>query len=174
VASVADPLGGSWLVESLTDEVEREAEAVLRRIDDVGHGSMLEGVRSGIESGWFQAQITEAAYRSERELSDGDRVVVGVNRFRGGSDDDPPSSMPLLRIGPDVEEGQRKRLAEAKANRDHGAVTAALSAVSEAAQASDVNVMPALLDAVRARATEGEIVDTLASVFGRWREPSQI
>ena len=166
VAQVADPLGGSYLVESLTDELQARAEAVLSQLEERGGGSILEGVLAGVESGWFQGEIAESAYVLARKLEVGDRVVVGVNRF--ASDD---GAVPeLLQIDPAVEDRQRKRLAEVKASRSSQAVASALARVSADARQPDVNLMPAIVEAARAYATEGEVVDALALVFGRWRD----
>ncbi|MGH9276570.1 MAG: acyl-CoA mutase large subunit family protein [Acidimicrobiales bacterium] len=166
VPLVADPLGGSYLVESLTDRTEQQAEAVLARLTDLGDGSILEGVYAGIESGWFQAEIAESAYDLARRLDTGERVMVGVNKFTDG---DAPLS-DLLEIDPAVEERQRKRVAEVRAHRSSGQVAAALARVTEDAALPDQNVMPAIMEAVRAYATIGEIVDAMAQVFGRWTE----
>jgi len=166
VPLVADPLGGSWFVEDLTDEMERRAEAVFAHLDELGNGSILEGVYEGIENGYFQGEIAEAAYQLEHKINAGRRVVVGVNRFTE-TDDGP---LDILHIGPEVEERQLKRLAHVKAERNDAAVGAALDAVAADAAKSDVNLMPSILDAVRAYATVGEIINTLAGVFGRWTE----
>jgi methylmalonyl-CoA mutase, N-terminal domain len=171
VPNVADPLGGSWYVEALTDDIERRAEEVFAHLDELGAGSMLEGVLCGIEQGWFQHEIGEAAYELERKLNDGRYVVVGVNAFRDGNDDPPPD---VLRIGPEAEELQLKRLEAVKQARDEDAVTVALADVRDAAADPTTNVMPALLDAVRAYATIGEIMDGLSRVFGRHREQAVI
>jgi methylmalonyl-CoA mutase, N-terminal domain len=167
VANVADPLGGSWFVESLTDEMERQAEAVFSRLDEWGAGSILEGVYHGIEQNWFQGEIADAAYLFQRKVASGRRLVVGVNAFTEGNDEPAP---PTLRIGPEVDEAQRKRLAAARQRRVASAVDSALAAVTADAATGEVNLVPAILDAVRAYATVGEIVGALASVFGRWAE----
>ena len=167
VANVADPLGGSWYVEALTDELEGRAEELFTELDVLGNGSMLEGVLQGVESGWFQRAIADAAYDLERKRNDGRHVIVGVTDFLEGSDEPPP---PLLRIGADVEERQLKRLAALRADRDDEAVRAALACVRNDATEPTVNVMPSLLDAVRAHATVGEVMDALAGVFGRYTE----
>jgi methylmalonyl-CoA mutase N-terminal domain/subunit len=167
VPNVADPLGGSWYVEALTDGVETRAERVFAHLDDVGGGSILEGVLREIESGWFQREISESAYELERKVNDGRHVVVGVNAFLEGNDEPPPET---LQIGPEVEEAQLKRLATVKHDRNADAVDAALARVRADAGEPAVNLMPALLDAARAYATVGETVDALASVFGRYRE----
>jgi len=170
VPVVADPLGGAYLVESMTDEIEAEAEAVLRRIDEAGNGSMLEGVYAGVESGWFQGQIADSAYELARRLDAGERVVVGVNRFTGGDGADEGAPPDLLRIDAAVEDRQRKRVAEVRRHRSQQAVATALGRVTADARYPDRNLMPPILEAVRAYATEGEIVAALADVFGRWTE----
>ena len=167
VTHVADPLGCSWFVEELTDELERQAEAIFAHLDRLGRGSILEGVLEGIENSYFQKEIAEAAYELEKKINSGRRVVVGVNRFTDGSDevlDD------ILRISPEVEERQLKRLEQVKADRDRESVEAALAKVAADAAEPEVNLMPSLVDAVRTYATVGEIVDALAGVFGRWQE----
>jgi len=167
VTNVSDPLGGSWFVESLTDEIERQAESIFARLDEWGDGSMLEGVLHGIENNWFQGEIADAAYVFQRKVATGRRVVVGVNAFTEGSEEPAP---PTLHIGPEVDEAQRKRLAAIKQRRNQQEVDAKLAAVVGDAARADVNLMPAILDAVRAYATVGEIVGAMASVFGRWAE----
>jgi methylmalonyl-CoA mutase N-terminal domain/subunit len=165
VANVADPLGGSWYVEALTDELERQAEAVFARVDELGAGSMLDGAVRGVEEGWFQSEIADSAYELERKLNAGRHVIVGVTQFLEGNDDAPPET---LHIGPEVEEEQRRRLEKVRRDRDASAVTRTLERVRTDAAEPTTNLMPALLDAVRAYATLGEIVDALASVLGRW------
>ena len=167
VANVADPLGGSWFVESLTDEMERQAEETFARLVAEGDGSMLEGVLRSIESSWFQGEIAESAYRFQRKVSAGRRVVVGVNAFFEGNEEPPP---PTLLIGPEVEEMQAKRLDDVKRRRSSDAVRDALAEVTKQAKEPTANVMPAVLGAVRAYATVGEVMSTMADVFGRWRE----
>jgi methylmalonyl-CoA mutase N-terminal domain/subunit len=167
VANVADPLGGSWYVEALTDELERRAEAVFEHLDQTGEGSMLEGVLRAVEGGWFQREIADSAYELERKVNDGRHVVVGVTDFFEGNDDAPPET---LRIGPEVEEAQCKRLATVKVDRDGAAVDRALAAVRAVAADPEANVMPALIDAVGVYATVGEITNALADVLGRYTE----
>ncbi len=167
VANVADPLGGSWFVEELTDEMERRAEAVFEHLDHLGGGSMLEGVLRAVEQGWFQREISESAYELERKLNDGRHVLVGVNACFDGNEDPPPET---LQIGPEAEETQLKRLATVKADRGDEVVDAALARVRADAADPAVNLMPALLDAVRVYATVGEVVGAMAEVFGRHRE----
>src|SRR5438552_4039208 len=171
VANVADPLGGSWYVEGLTDELERRAEELFAHIEELGDGSMLDGVVRGVEEGWYQAEIADSAYELERKLNSGRHVVVGVNGFLEGSDEPPP---PIMRIGPEVEEEQRRRLDKVRRERDSSAVAAALARVRTLAAEPDVNLMPAFIEAARAYATLGEIVNALADVFGRWVEAARI
>jgi len=158
VAGVTDPLGGSWYVESLTDRLEAEARALIEEVDALG------GAAKAIERGFFQEAIARSAYALQRAQELGERVVVGVNRF---TDDSPP-----LRIEtPDfsaLELRQRARLAEARGRRDTEAVRRALVAV-RAAAAGMMPLMPPILDAVRVRATLGEISDELRAVWGVYR-----
>ncbi len=171
VTNVADPLGGSWLVEAMTDELERRAEEIFAHLDQLGGGSILDGVVQGIEDGWFQAEIADAAYELERKRNDGRDVIVGVTDFLEGNDEPQPE---ILYIDGSTEEIQRKRLAQVKATRSAGAVDAALARLRTEAADPEVNLMPALLEASRARATMGEQMNAMAEVFGRWEERSQI
>jgi methylmalonyl-CoA mutase, N-terminal domain len=170
VANVADPLGGSWFVESLTDEMERQAEEIFEKLDTFGNGSILEGVFEGIETRWFQSEIADSAYDLERRISSGRRIVVGVNAFTEGNDEPLP---PILRIGPEVEETQRKRLAAIRQSRSDDAVRETLSRLHESA-GTDSNLMGPITQAVKAYATVGEIVDCLASVFGVYKESASL
>ncbi len=164
VASVADPLGGSWFVEELTDEVEREAEALFEVIAKMGEGSMLEGCIRGIEENWFQGRIADSAYELERRFNTGERVVVGVNAFTEGNDED---EMATLRITNEDERKQLARLDAVRRERDGARVEAALAQLRHDAADQDLNLMPSLIDAARAYATVGEMMGSLAAVFGR-------
>jgi methylmalonyl-CoA mutase, N-terminal domain len=166
VPHVADPLGGSWYVEAMTDELERQAEDIFAHLDQLGHGSILEGVYAGIDNGYFQGAIAEAAYDFERKVTSGRRIIVGANAFTESDDD----ALAILTIGADVEERQLKRLDGARSSRSTSSVEAALARVSTDAARPDVNLMPSILDAVTAYATVGEIVGALSAVFGRWAE----
>jgi len=170
VTNVADPLGGSWFVEELTDEMERQAEAIFARLDAEGGGSMLEGVIGGLDSGWFQGEIADSSYELEKRLEDGRRVVVGVNRFTDGGEDE----IDILQITAEQEQAQIKRLQAVRADRDGEAVGRALGRLGAEAADPEVNLMPALVDAVRTYATEGEIIDALAAVFGRHVETPMV
>jgi methylmalonyl-CoA mutase N-terminal domain/subunit len=168
VAHVADPLGGSWFVEELTDEMERQALSLLAHVDELGGGSMLDGTVAAIEEGWFQGEIADAAYQLQRKLNSGRWILVGANGYTDGNADDSP---PTLYIDDAVEERQLKRLADLKQARDDDAVRRSLQRVATEAADPAVNLMPALVDAVGASATLGEIVHALEGVFGTWTEP---
>jgi len=167
VTNVADPLGGAPYVEWMTDEMERQAEAVFAHLDELGDGSILEGVYAGIENGYFVGEIADAAYRFEREVNADRRVIVGVNDFLDGNEDDETN---LLRIDSTTEELQRKRLEAVKQERDSDAVEASLAAIRTAAEDPTVNLMPPIIDAVKTYATEEEISGAMRDVFGTYVE----
>jgi methylmalonyl-CoA mutase N-terminal domain/subunit len=171
VANVADPLGGSAYVEWMTDEMERQAEEIFAHLAELGGDSILEGVYEGIENGYFVGQIAEAAYRFEREVNAGRRIIVGVNAFTDGNEDKVDDT---LRIDPAVEEYQLRRLANVRSERDDRAVAAALRALAAAAADPARNLMPPLIDAVGSYATEGEIVSALEAVFGTYVEKAAV
>ena len=158
VADTIDPLGGSYYVESLTDDLEAEAFELLDEIDRRG------GMSDAIDSGWVKRQIQDVAFERQQEIESGDRVVVGVNRFE--VDEDP--HVDVEEVDEQQEAHQQDRLASVKAERDHEAVDAALAAVADAA-AGDQNLLPPIVDAVKAYATVGEISDVLREVFGEYR-----
>ena len=164
VAHVADPLGGSYFVESLTDEMERRAEEIFAAIDEMGRGSMLEGCIAGIEENWFQGRIADSAYELERNFNRGERVVVGVNRFLEGNDDD---DLAILKITNEDESKQRARLSKVRTDRNDDAVRDALDRLAKDAVDPEVNLMPALIEASQAYVTVGEMMNTMAGVFGR-------
>jgi len=166
VTNVADPLGGSDYVEWMTDEMERRAEEVFTHLDDLGDGSILEGVYLGIDNGFFVGEIADAAYRFERQVNRGQRIVVGVNAHKDGDD----HRSGLLRIDQDTEDLQLKRLAEVKQDRNDEAVDTALEQLVADASDPEVNLMPPIINAVVARATEGEVVHALEGVFGTYVE----
>jgi methylmalonyl-CoA mutase N-terminal domain/subunit len=158
VPSVTDPLGGSYYVEALTDEVEAAASAYLDRIDAMG------GAVAAIERGFYQDEIHDAAFVIQRGIEDGSRVVVGVNRFRADDEHRPE----LQRISEDEVAHQVERLRVLRAARDSGAVETALAEVERAARGS-ANLLPPMKDALRAKATLGEVSDVLRVVFGEYR-----
>ncbi len=167
VTNVADPLGGSWFVESLTDEMERQAEILFADIMKMGEGSMLEGCIRGIEENWFQGRIADSAYTLERSFNSGERIVVGVNDFVEGNDDD---DLETLQITNEDERKQLSRLEKVRRDRDDDVVGSALARLRLEASDPEVNLMPALIDAATSHATVGEMMAALAEVFGRYVE----
>jgi methylmalonyl-CoA mutase N-terminal domain/subunit len=160
VTNTVDPLGGAYAVEALTDRVERQVYDTFERVEALG------GVIPAIEVGFFQQGIADAAYRYQREIDERRRIIVGVNEFVA----DEPLRVPLLEMDPQGYERQCARLAQVRAERDHGAVGQALDRLRIAAQSTE-NTMPYILDAVRVYATLQEIVDVFREVFGLYREP---
>jgi methylmalonyl-CoA mutase N-terminal domain/subunit len=165
VPDVVDPLGGSYLLESLTDRLEALAEEELARISAWGDGSMLEGVLAGIERGEFQRQIAESAWREQERYASGELVKVGVTRF---VEEEEPE-VPTLVIGPEVEAEQIRRVREHRARRDGPAAARALEELVRAA-GTEENLLPPLIDCARAGCTEGEIAEALRGVFGSYTE----
>jgi len=159
VANTIDPLGGSYFVEALTDRMEALAYEYFARIDELG------GMVQAVKQNFPQREIADAAFELQTEIDRGERVVVGVNRYRDENDDE----LPILRIDPALEQKQIDRVRGVRARRRGDGVEEALAKVREVA-ATEANLMPALLDAARAYATVGETIDALADVFGRYRE----
>jgi methylmalonyl-CoA mutase, N-terminal domain len=159
VVNTVDPLGGAYAIEELTNTIEREARALLDRIDASG------GTLSAIEQGLIQREIQESAYRAQQDIDSGTRVVVGVNGFTS----DEQTSIEVLRIEPEIERRQIERVRALRASRSESERRAALDAVGSAARGTD-NLVPQIIRAVEARATVGEVSDTLRSVFGEHRE----
>ena len=160
VAEVIDPLGGSYFIEALTDQLEREAEALFAEIASIG------GVVRGIETGWFQRQIAQSAAAFQRQVEMAEQVIVGVNEFL--SDDDHP--VEILKVSNDAEDEQRNRLGRLRAERDHELVERRLEELRQAAE-SDRNVIGPMLDCARAYCTLYEIRHALERVWGAYREP---
>ncbi|WP_420453004.1 acyl-CoA mutase large subunit family protein [Ilumatobacter sp.] len=163
IPHVADPLGGSYYVEELTDEMERRAEEIFSSLDEFGEGSMLEGCIQGIDENWFQGRIADSAYELERRFNAGERTIVGVSGFTEGNAD----RIELLQITNEDEQRQRKRLDQVRHDRDSEAVDAALATLAAHAADPEVNLMPTLIEASKAYATLGEMMGTMADVFGR-------
>ena len=159
VANTIDPLGGSYIIEKLTDEIEAQAQKYLRKIEDLG------GMVRAIESGYVQGEIQQSAYEYQKSIEAGERVVVGVNQYV----DETAACPSLLRIDPEIERTQVERLAKLRARRDAARVEMTLCAVEETAH-TDRNLLPPILDAVQAYATVGEISDALRRVFGEYQE----
>jgi methylmalonyl-CoA mutase N-terminal domain/subunit len=171
VMNVADPLGGSWYVEALTDDIERQAEAIFTRIRDMGtDGTMTSGILRGIEEGWFTGEIAEAAFVYQRALEKGDKKVVGVNTLTGSVD--AHDKLDILRVGHEVERDQKAELAERRRSRDDEAARKAVARMVEVGRTEE-NMVPAMLDAVRAEATLGEICDALRTEWGSYTEPAR-
>jgi methylmalonyl-CoA mutase N-terminal domain/subunit len=164
VARVADPLGGSYLVEDLTDRLEREARTTLDEVEARG------GARWAVESGYYHRAIADAAAREQSAVERGEKIVVGVNRFQ---DDVEPTPPPIFRPPPRTEEGRRRAVARARSERDAGAVRDALESLRGVARGRD-NLMPAIVDAVRVYASVGEIVSALKDVFGEARHSTVV
>jgi methylmalonyl-CoA mutase N-terminal domain len=161
VPNVMDPLGGSYYIEALTDQLERDAESLFEEIDSIG------GVVRGLETGWLQRKIAESAARQQWEIEQHRRVIVGVNEF---VTDEPELSIPILRVGEAAERSQRERMAKMRAERDQPACDEALVRLREAAAGSE-NVFPFILECARRYCTLYEIRAALESVFGAYREP---
>ncbi len=159
VTNTADPLGGSYYIEKLTDDIEDGAQEYLSKIDAMG------GVLHAIETGYVQREIQESAYKYQRRIESGQQIVVGVNRYQ----DERSASPPLLRIDLEMERAQVERLQRLRARRDDQRVKAALAVVENRARTGE-NLMPPILEAVKAYATVGEIAGTLRGVFGEYRE----
>ena len=177
VANVADPLGGSWYVEALTDRIEAEAEAIFARIRSMGetesrwqqaYGPMTAGILRGIEDGWFMSEIAESAFWYQQQLEKGEKRVVGVNVHK----DTVTGDLDIMRVSHQVEHEQRRALGERRAVRDEATVKAALARMVDVARGSD-NMIPAMLDAARAEATLGEICDALRAEWGVYSEPAR-
>ncbi|MFC6724511.1 methylmalonyl-CoA mutase [Halobium palmae] len=164
-ADSADPLAGSFMVESLTDEVEEAAMAYIEEIREKGDGSVRDGVLAGIEDGYFHREIQDASYEYQSRVEDGEEVVVGVNEYEMDEDTRPE----LLHVDEGTQERQLARLSEVKAERDDDAVESALDDLRDAVEAGE-NVMPAVVTAVKAYATMGEIMGVFEAKHGGYRE----
>jgi methylmalonyl-CoA mutase, N-terminal domain len=160
VVNTADPLGGSYFLEQLTNELERQAYEYFERIDELG------GVVAAIEQNFFQREIAEASFRFQQEVEAGERVIVGVNRFAAEAESEPA----ILRIDPAVERKQVERVRALRAGRDSGAVETALGRLKEDAARPDRNLLPPIIEAAKADVTLGEMCDALREVWGVWRE----
>jgi methylmalonyl-CoA mutase N-terminal domain/subunit len=162
VANVVDPLAGSYFVESLTDTMEAEAMATIKRIDEMG------GIIAAVERGYPQKEIADSAYRFQQQVERGERIIVGVNKFTADESD---VQIPVLKIDPEIERRQMERVKKVRETRDGAKHAAAMKALRDACM-SDKNLVPFVLDAVRAEATLGEISDTFREAYGVYREPA--
>ena len=176
VANVADPLGGSWYVEALTDRLEAEAEAIFAQIEALGGGPdaahpigpITSGLLRGIEDGWFTGQIAEAAFQYQTQLEQGTKKIVGVNSHT----DSITGPLAIMRVSHEVETEQRRVLARRRADRDQSAVTTALAELGRVVRTKD-NLVPPMLAAARTEATLGEICDVLRAEWGTYTEPAR-
>ncbi|MEJ5304980.1 MAG: methylmalonyl-CoA mutase family protein [Ignavibacteria bacterium] len=159
VVNTIDPLAGSFFVEALTDEIEKEAEEYIKKIDELG------GSPAAIEIGYIQKEIQKSAYQYQKDIEEGRRIIVGVNKFVVEENE----THEILRINPEIEKNQIEFLKKIKAERDNSLVNEKLKLLKEAAQ-GDSNLMPFIIDAVRVYASIGEICNTLREVFGEYRE----
>ena len=163
VTNTIDPLGGSYFVEAQTNRIEAQAYDYFRRIEDLG------GMLPAIDKGFFQSEISDAAYRYQREIDENVRRMVGVNAYK----DDKPVSIPILEFDPEGEAKQISRLNEVRKTRDNEKVQKSLANLRKACEGTE-NTMPFIIDAVREYATLGEIVNVMKDVFGTYEEPTWI
>jgi methylmalonyl-CoA mutase N-terminal domain/subunit len=169
VTNVADPLGGSWYVEALTDKIEAEAEEIFARIKEMSpDGTMTGGILRGIEDGWFMAEIADAAFEYQQKLEKGEKKIVGVNTLT----DTVSGDLEILRVSHEVEVEQCRVLAARKTQRDEDLVRRTLSALVEASRGTGSLIEP-MLEAARAEATMGEICHVLRIEWGEYREPAR-
>ncbi|RLD02511.1 MAG: methylmalonyl-CoA mutase, partial [Chloroflexi bacterium] len=163
VTNTIDPLGGSFFVEAETNRIEAEAYDYFRRIEDLG------GMLPAIEKGFFQSEISDAAYRYQREIDENKRRIIGVNAYN----DEKEVKVPILKMDPEGYEKQKARLDEIRKTRDNEKVTKSLERLKNACEGTE-NTMPFILDSVREYATLGEIVNVMKDVFGEYEEPTWI
>ena len=164
-ADIVDPMGGSFAIEKLTNEMEAEIMAYIEEIKKMGDGSVRDGVLKGIPDGYFHREIQEAAYEYQKRVDAGEETVVGVNEYEIEEEADPD----ILKVDPSTRDRQLNRLEEVKAERDDDAVKAALESVSDAIEHDD-NVMPSIIEAVKAYATMGEIMAVFEEHYGSYQE----
>ncbi len=177
VTNVADPLGGSWYIEALTDKIEAEAEAIFERIKQLGEnssagaeiGPITRGLLAGIDDGWFTGEIADAAFAYQQALEKGDKHQVGVTIHTETIE----SPLEMLRISHEIEKAQVAQLSARRASRDSKAVQKALDDLRTAAR-GDANTVPYMIEAARAEVTLGEICDTLREEWGEYREPARV
>jgi methylmalonyl-CoA mutase N-terminal domain/subunit len=163
VADIADPLGGAYAIEHLTDEIEDRASNYLERIDALG------GMLRAIETGYVQKEIQESAYRYQKAIESEEAIVVGVNRFQSKEE----TPFPTLRVDPAVEQQQVERLRAVRSRRDSEAADSALAKLEETANGTE-NLVPRILECVEVQATVGEISNRLRKVWGEYKETSTV
>jgi methylmalonyl-CoA mutase N-terminal domain/subunit len=165
LADTVDPLGGSYAVEALTDEMEAEAMAYIEEIEEMGEGSILDGILRGIDEGYFHREIQDSAFEYQRRVDDGEETVVGVNEYVSDEEEETD----LLHVSDEVRERQLERLERVKAERDDEEVEATLAALDDAIRDGE-NTMPYVVDAVKAYATMGEIMQVFEAEHGSYTE----
>ena len=166
VANTVDPLAGSYFVESLTDNIELAALEYINKIEEMGNGSLKQGMLQAIDTGYIEMEIARSAYEYQLRIESGEQVVVGLNQYQSES----AQKLELFQFDPEEEEWQKGRLAETRAGRSASGVKSALASLKQAAK-DDKNLMPPVLEAVEALATEGEILDTMRDVYGEYVDP---
>lgn len=166
ISQVVDPLGGSWYLEALTDDLERQAEDIFMRIKRMGTGDMYSGILRGIENGWFVREIADAAFEEQVAFESGQRRQVGVNVHTEGLDE----SLEILRVSHEVEQRQNEVLKSRREQRNESTVTRALADIQAACETS-ANLVPVLLQAARDEVTVGEMSQAMKAIFGEYREP---
>jgi methylmalonyl-CoA mutase N-terminal domain/subunit len=166
VTNTVDPLGGSIFVESMTNKVEEAALEYINKIDGMGGGSMHQGMLQAISSGYIELEIARSAYEYQKRIESNDHVIVGLNQYQSANQ----QKLELFQFDPEEEEWQKARLAETRSGRSPVEVKAALGALKQGAR-DDKNLMPLVVDAVEAMATEGEILDTMRDVYGDYVDP---
>ena len=164
--NTVDPLGGSYAIEALTDRMERGCFDYFQRIDDLG------GMLEAIEKGFPQREIADSAYRYQQEIDTRERILVGVNDFTQGNEE--PIEIPIHTITRESEERHLERLRRVRRERDAATVSAALQTLENTARDGRANLMPAIVDSVRAYATLGEMCNVLRGVFGEYKEPALV
>ena len=169
VADTIDPLAGSYFIEDLTNTAEEQAMAYIREIEEMGDGSILNGVLRGIDDGFFQNEIAQAAYTYQKQVESGEQTIVGVNKY--ASDDG--EEIPILRVDPEIERRQRERTERVKAERDDQLLQQRLDELHEAVRNGE-NGMDQIVEAVKAYASVGEVMDVYKQVHGAYREPVMI
>lgn len=169
VTDTVDPLGGSYFVEKMTNDIEAQTMDYIERIDKMGEGSILEGVLNGIDEGFFQRELAQSAYEYQRQVEKNEQIIVGVNKHT----EDDGQRIPTLKIHPEVETRQVERLQQVRANRDEAAAEQAVAALKTATEKGE-NTMPYMVEAVKAYVSVGEIMDVFRKVHGEYREPSMV
>ena len=169
VADTVDPLAGSYFIEDLTNTVEEQAMNYIREIEEMGDGAILDGVLRGIDDGFLQNEIAQAAYTYQKQVESGEQTIVGVNKHASDDGED----IPILRIDPEIERRQKERTERVKSEREDGLVQRRLDELHEAVQKGD-NAMDHIVEAVKAYASVGEIMEVYKQVHGAYREPVMI